>query len=89
MCSHRTALRTRVLTPPGLAPPQEEARRAEIARLEAEARAEEARKMKEEEAKMQAKLASMGICPAGFAWHREGSGWRCNGGAHYVGSMPP
>jgi len=68
---------------------QEEALRAEIARLEAEARAEEARKLSEEEAKAQAKLQAMGKCPAGYAWHRDGCGWRCNGGSHYVGSLPP
>ena len=22
--------------------------------------------------------------PAGFDWHRDGDGWRCNGGSHYV-----
>ena len=66
---------------------EEEARRAEIARLEAEAKAEEAQKLIQEEARMQARLQSMGVCPAGFAWHREGPGWRCNGGAHYVDNL--
>jgi hypothetical protein len=23
-------------------------------------------------------------CPAGFDWHRDGDGWRCNGGSHFV-----
>ena len=66
---------------------EEEARRAEIARLEAEAKAEEAQKLIQEEARMQARLQSMGACPAGFAWHREGPGWRCNGGSHYVDNL--
>ena len=26
------------------------------------------------------RLREMGPCPMGFAWHREGSGWRCGGG---------
>lgn len=57
---------------------QEEERLAELARLaEAERQREEAA-----EAARQAKLQAMGPCPAGFAWHREGRGWRCNGGSH-------
>lgn len=57
---------------------QEEERLAELARLaEAERQREEAA-----EAARQAKLQAMGPCPAGFAWHREGGGWRCNGGSH-------
>jgi hypothetical protein len=30
------------------------------------------------------KVMAMGLCPAGFDWHREGCGWRCNGGSHFV-----
>ena len=32
------------------------------------------------------RLREMGPCPMGFAWHREGSGWRCGGGSHFVRS---
>ena len=66
---------------------QEIAHRAEIARLEAEKKAAEAAELRKQETQAQAKLQAMGICPAGFAWHREGCGWRCNGGAHYVESF--
>ncbi|KAJ1457712.1 P-loop containing nucleoside triphosphate hydrolase protein, partial [Pelagophyceae sp. CCMP2097] len=31
----------------------------------------------------------MGICPAGYSWYREGSGWRCGGGSHYVSANDP
>ncbi|KAB2569195.1 Protein CbbX [Lasiodiplodia theobromae] len=32
----------------------------------------------------QALLRRIGRCEAGFAWRKEGSGWRCEGGSHYV-----
>lgn len=32
----------------------------------------------------QAALRRMGVCPAGFSWKRQGGGWRCAGGSHYV-----
>ena len=34
------------------------------------------------DAPLRAKLKEMALCPAGFDWHREGAGWRCNGGSH-------
>ncbi|CAN0427489.1 unnamed protein product, partial [Hapterophycus canaliculatus] len=36
------------------------------------------------EAAAQAALRRMGVCPAGFQWFRNASGWRCGGGSHYV-----
>ena len=30
------------------------------------------------------RLRTMGPCPAGFAWFRQGNGWRCGGGSHFV-----
>ena len=58
----------------------EEERRAELARL-----ADAERKAKEQEREiLQQRLAMCGLCPAGFSWHRCGSGWRCAGGSHYV-----
>lgn len=32
----------------------------------------------------QATLRRIGVCPAGFQWRRQGSGWRCSAGGHYV-----
>ncbi|KAF9641711.1 putative aaa family protein [Lasiodiplodia theobromae] len=32
----------------------------------------------------QALLRQMGVCEAGYSWRREGAGWRCEGGSHYV-----
>jgi hypothetical protein len=59
-----------------------------IARQEAEqklltAREEEARRRKEE-AQSQKKLRDMGVCPAGFRWNKQGTGYRCAGGSHFV-----
>eukprot|EP00633_Aureoumbra_lagunensis_P006918 CAMPEP_0197320696 /NCGR_PEP_ID=MMETSP0891-20130614/61167_1 /TAXON_ID=44058 ORGANISM="Aureoumbra lagunensis, Strain CCMP1510" /NCGR_SAMPLE_ID=MMETSP0891 /ASSEMBLY_ACC=CAM_ASM_000534 /LENGTH=1335 /DNA_ID=CAMNT_0042812211 /DNA_START=134 /DNA_END=4141 /DNA_ORIENTATION=- len=34
-------------------------------------------------------LKQMGKCPAGFNWHREGAGWRCGGGSHFVSDDDP
>ena len=31
---------------------------------------------------------SRGECPDGFAFQREGSGWRCYGGTHFVKYLP-
>ena len=49
--------------------------------------AEEARKreaaMKNREAVMQ-KLRQVGNCPAGYNWTKQGGGWRCGGGSHFV-----
>ena len=38
----------------------------------------------EAEAPIRAKLKELARCPAGFDWHRDGDGWRCNGGSHFV-----
>ena len=29
-------------------------------------------------------LRDLGLCEAGFGWHREGAGFRCNGGICYI-----
>ncbi|KAL2270703.1 hypothetical protein VTJ83DRAFT_74 [Remersonia thermophila] len=29
-------------------------------------------------------LKDMGVCVQGYRWRREGNGWRCEGGSHYV-----
>jgi hypothetical protein len=72
---------------------EEAARRAadeaERQRLLEEARrlAEEARRLREAEEKERRKMEALrriGNCPAGYAWHREGGGWRCGGGSHFV-----
>lgn len=33
---------------------------------------------------IQKKLATAGVCPAGFNWVRDGNFWRCSGGAHTI-----
>lgn len=43
----------------------------------------------EREKAVQKKLTRMGVCPAGFTWHREGCGWRCDGGSHFVRDDDP
>jgi hypothetical protein len=47
------------------------------------ARVEEERKRKEE-AKAQTKLRQMGVCPVGFRWIKQSTGYRCAGGSHFV-----
>jgi Cdc6-like AAA superfamily ATPase len=46
-------------------------------------RAEEERKRKEE-AVAQKKLRQMGVCPVGFRWIKQSTGYRCAGGSHFV-----
>lgn len=45
----------------------------------------DARERKQREARAQAKLQEMGVCVAGYRWVRQGGGWRCKGGSHFVG----
>jgi hypothetical protein len=60
--------------------------RAERERIEKEfermRKAEEERK--KQEAKAQAKLRKMGICPMGFQWIKQNGGYRCSAGGHWV-----
>ncbi|KAJ1385256.1 hypothetical protein B484DRAFT_410555, partial [Ochromonadaceae sp. CCMP2298] len=56
-----------------------EARLAELRCLEEEERATE---QAAHEARVE-RLRVMGVCEAGFSWHRCGSGWRCAGGSHF------
>ena len=44
----------------------------------------DARQRKQQEAQAQAKLREMGVCVAGYRWIRQGGGWRCAGGYHFV-----
>ena len=37
-----------------------------------------------EEAEVQLKLVKHGKCEMGYPWRRDGAGWRCEGGSHYV-----
>lgn len=62
---------------------------AERQRLLAEQRRleEEARRRAEAERKRQRILRALqmvGRCPAGFCWHRRGSGFQCGGGSHFA-----
>ena len=45
---------------------------------------EEAQKKGKEEAEAQKKLRAMGVCPVGFRWIKQGAGYRCAGGGHFV-----
>ncbi|KAM6493098.1 P-loop containing nucleoside triphosphate hydrolase protein [Amanita muscaria] len=39
---------------------------------------------KQQEAQVQRKLRSMGVCPVGYQWLPHGGGYRCAGGSHFV-----
>lgn len=62
----------------------EEARREELRRLEEEQRLEELRRKQEENRKLQEALQRCRACPMGYSWYRNGAGWRCTGGSHYM-----
>jgi ATPase family associated with various cellular activities (AAA) len=53
---------------------------------EAEDRLRKAEETRKKEAKVQQKLREMGVCCAGFRWIKMESGYRCAGGAHWVGN---
>lgn len=36
------------------------------------------------ERRAQEKLREMGVCPAGYEWHKQTGGYRCDGGSHWV-----
>lgn len=46
-------------------------------------RAEEERR-KKQEARVQRKLKEMGVCPVGYRWIKQSSGYTCAGGSHFV-----
>ena len=50
--------------------------------LERRKQQERERRMKEELA--QSKLRQMGVCEAGYKWIKQGDGYRCAGGSHWV-----
>ncbi|KAK2747019.1 hypothetical protein FQN55_005288 [Onygenales sp. PD_40] len=68
----------------------EEARLKDLLAKQAIKAAEEAReaaeRKKREEAKVQRKLRTMGVCSMGFSWIKQADGYRCAGGAHFVGN---
>ena len=53
-----------------------------LAMLERQRKAVEEERRKE--ARMQQKLRTLGICPAGFIWIRQDGGYRCSAGGHFV-----
>lgn len=44
----------------------------------------EAEERKRKEALVQAKLLKMGCCPVGYHWIKQGGGYRCAGGSHWM-----
>ena len=58
----------------------EKERESELEELDDEERDEE----EDKDAKILDRLRQQGPCPAGFAWFRQGNGWRCGGGQHFV-----
>lgn len=61
---------------------------ARRAKLEAENRLHRAREEQErkraQEVRNQKKLREMGVCPVGFRWIKQSSGYRCAGGSHFI-----
>ncbi|KAG0697519.1 P-loop containing nucleoside triphosphate hydrolase protein [Suillus ampliporus] len=44
----------------------------------------EQEKTKREEERMQQKLRNLGVCVRGYQWIKEASGYRCEGGSHFI-----
>ncbi|KAI9856280.1 MAG: hypothetical protein M1824_005494 [Vezdaea acicularis] len=51
---------------------------------ELERRRKAAEEKKRKEAQVQTKLRQMGVCPVGYRWIKQHSGYRCAGGSHFV-----
>lgn len=45
---------------------------------------EQEQQRRKQEQKAQQKLRDMGVCPVGYRWNKQASGYRCAGGSHYV-----
>lgn len=60
--------------------------RAEKDRIEKEMERKRLREeeKREKDKKAQEKLRTMGVCVAGFRWIKQGGGYRCAGGSHFV-----
>ncbi|KAI0070840.1 hypothetical protein K474DRAFT_1701948 [Panus rudis PR-1116 ss-1] len=56
---------------------------AEKAKAAAQQKAEEQKK----EEKIQEKIRDMGMCSAGYAWKKEATGYRCQGGGHFLSNQ--
>lgn len=56
----------------------------ERAHRELERRKQEEEKRRKKEELAQRKLREMGVCVAGFRWIKQGGGYRCAGGSHWV-----
>ena len=61
-----------------------EAAAAAEAAVAAKAEHQRVQEQYKKEALIREKIRQMALCPAGFDWHREEGGWRCNGGSHFL-----
>ena len=61
-----------------------EEEKLEMRRLEEEGRQEERRQREMKRDRQLEALRLSGLCPMGYSWHRQGEGWRCAGGSHYM-----
>jgi hypothetical protein len=64
---------------------EEEVRRIEAEVVALQQRREARRREEAKQEQTRERLKSSGICPMGYSFHREGNGWRCNGGSHTHG----
>lgn len=63
---------------------EERKRASEAERDELVKRLVEEERRRKEEAAIRLKLEQMGVCPVGYSWIKQDSGYRCAGGSHYM-----
>lgn len=66
---------------------EEDRRRREAvehARIQREKELHRIEQEKRQREKIRERLRQISLCPMGFNWRRQRSGWRCGGGSHYV-----
>lgn len=61
-------------------------RKAEVEKAAAalKKKQEEEAEKKRKELEMEQRLQYMGLCPMGYQWVRQGDGYRCTGGSHFI-----
>jgi len=63
---------------------EQERIRVELERRRKEAELEALERERQKEREANKKLKTMGVCPMGYSWIKQASGYRCAGGSHFI-----
>lgn len=65
---------------------EEERMRLELERIKRMEELAALERARQKEMEVQKRLRNLGVCPVGFQWIKQGHGYRCAGGSHFVGN---